>query len=159
MSTCEQENQRNPLLDEVAMAEKLSNINQIIIVLSGKGGVGKSTIAVNLALSLTLRGLRTGLMDVDIHGPSVPKLLNLTGKWPVVKGEEIVPVTYESELLKVMSMGFLLQGTEQAVIWRGPLKSGMIKDFIGRVQWGNLDYLVVDCPPGTGDEPLPWPSS
>jgi len=154
MSTCEQENQRNPLLDEVAMADKLSKINQIIIVLSGKGGVGKSTVAVNLALSLTLRGLRTGLMDVDIHGPSVPKLLNLTGKWPVVKGEEIVPVTYESDLLKVMSMGFLLQGTEQAVIWRGPLKSGLIKDFIGRVQWGNLDYLVVDCPPGTGDEPL-----
>lgn len=154
MSTCEQENQRNPLLDEVAMAEKLSKINQIIIVLSGKGGVGKSTVAVNLALSLTLRGLRTGLMDVDIHGPSVPKLLNLTGKWPVVKGEDIIPVTYESDLLKVMSMGFLLQGTEQAVIWRGPLKSGLIKDFIGRVQWGNLDYLVVDCPPGTGDEPL-----
>jgi Mrp family chromosome partitioning ATPase/predicted Fe-Mo cluster-binding NifX family protein len=141
-------------LDEVAMAEKLSKINQIIIVLSGKGGVGKSTVAVNLALSLTLRGFRTGLMDVDIHGPSVPKLLNLTGKWPVVKGEEIIPVTYESDLLKVMSMGFLLQGTEQAVIWRGPLKSGLIKDFIGRVQWGNLDYLVVDCPPGTGDEPL-----
>jgi ATP-binding protein involved in chromosome partitioning len=154
MSTCEQDNQRNPLLDEVAMAEKLSKINQIIVVLSGKGGVGKSTVAVNLALSLALRGHRTGLMDVDIHGPSVPKLLNLTDKWPEVKGEDIIPVTYESDLLKVMSMGFLLQGTEQAVIWRGPLKYGMIKDFIGRVQWGNLDYLVVDCPPGTGDEPL-----
>ena len=154
MSTCEQENQRNPLVDEVAMAEKLSNINQIIIVLSGKGGVGKSTVAVNLALSLALRGLKTGLMDVDIHGPSVPKLLNLTDKRPAVKGEEIVPVTYQSDLLKVMSMGFLLQGTEQAVIWRGPLKYGMIKDFIAHVQWGSLDYLVVDCPPGTGDEPL-----
>lgn len=154
MSTCEQENQRNPLVDEVAMAEKLSNINQIIIVLSGKGGVGKSTVAVNLALSLALRGLKTGLMDVDIHGPSVPKLLNLTDKRPEVKGEEIVPVTYQSDLLKVMSMGFLLQGTEQAVIWRGPLKYGMIKDFIAHVQWGSLDYLVVDCPPGTGDEPL-----
>jgi Mrp family chromosome partitioning ATPase/predicted Fe-Mo cluster-binding NifX family protein len=154
MSTCEQENQRNPLLDEVAMAEKLSKINHIIIVLSGKGGVGKSTVAVNLALSLTLRGLRTGLMDVDIHGPSVPKLLNLTDKRPEVKGDDIIPVTYESDLLKVMSMGFLLQGTEQAVIWRGPLKYSMIKDFIAHVQWGSLDYLVVDCPPGTGDEPL-----
>lgn len=154
MSTCEQDNQRNPLLDELAMAEKLGKINQIIVVLSGKGGVGKSTVAVNLALSLSLRGLRAGLMDVDIHGPSVPKLLNLTDKWPEVKGEDIIPVEYQSDLLKVMSMGFLLQGTEQAVIWRGPLKYGMIKDFIGRVQWGNLDYLVVDCPPGTGDEPL-----
>jgi Mrp family chromosome partitioning ATPase/predicted Fe-Mo cluster-binding NifX family protein len=154
MSTCEQDTERNPLLDEVAMADKLSKINQIIIVLSGKGGVGKSTVAVNLALSLVLRGYRTGLMDVDIHGPSVPKLLNLTDKRPEIKGEDIIPVTYESDLLKVMSMGFLLQGTEQAVIWRGPLKSGLIKDFIGRVQWGHLDYLVVDCPPGTGDEPL-----
>lgn len=154
MSTCEQDNQRNPLLDELAMADKLSKIDQIIIVLSGKGGVGKSTVAVNLALSLALRGHKTGILDVDIHGPSVPKLLHLTDKWPEVKGDEIVPITYESDLLKVMSMGFLLQGTEQAVIWRGPLKYSMIKDFISRVQWGNLDYLVVDCPPGTGDEPL-----
>jgi Mrp family chromosome partitioning ATPase/predicted Fe-Mo cluster-binding NifX family protein len=142
------------LLEEAAMAEKLSKINQIIIVLSGKGGVGKSTVAVNLALSLALRGLRTGLMDVDIHGPSVPKLLNLTDKRPVMKNDDIVPITYLSDLLKVMSMGFLLQGTEQAVIWRGPLKYSMIKDFIAHVQWGDLDYLVVDCPPGTGDEPL-----
>jgi Mrp family chromosome partitioning ATPase/predicted Fe-Mo cluster-binding NifX family protein len=154
MSTCEQDDQRNPLLDEIAMAENLSKINQIIVVLSGKGGVGKSTVAVNLALSLALRGLRTGLMDVDIHGPSVPKLLNLTDKRPTVKGDEIIPITYLSDLLKVMSMGFLLQGTEQAVIWRGPLKYSMIKDFIAHVQWGSLDYLIVDCPPGTGDEPL-----
>ena len=154
MNTCEQDNQRNAQLDEVAIAEKLSNIDQIIIVLSGKGGVGKSTVAVNLALSLALRGLRTGLMDVDIHGPSVPKLLNLTDKRPGVKGEDIIPVAYQSDLLKVISMGFLLQGTDQAVIWRGPLKYGMIKDFIGHVEWGKLDYLIVDCPPGTGDEPL-----
>lgn len=154
MSTCEQDNQRNPLLDELAMADKLSKIDQVIVVLSGKGGVGKSTVAVNLALSLALRGHKTGLMDVDIHGPSVPKLLHLMNRWPEMKGEEIVPITYESDLLKVMSMGFLLQGTEQAVIWRGPLKYSMIKDFISRVQWGDLDYLVVDCPPGTGDETL-----
>lgn len=154
MSTCEHENQRNPLLDELAMAEKLGKIGQIIIVLSGKGGVGKSTVAVNLAISLALKGLKTGLMDVDIHGPSVPKLLNLTDKYPAVKGDEIAPVSYQSDLLKVMSMGFLLKGTEQAVIWRGPLKYNLIKDFIGHVQWGELDYLVIDCPPGTGDEPL-----
>jgi Mrp family chromosome partitioning ATPase/predicted Fe-Mo cluster-binding NifX family protein len=153
MSTCEHDNERNPQLDELAMADKLSKINEIIVVLSGKGGVGKSTVSVNLALSLAMRGLRTGLMDVDIHGPSVPKLLNLTDKIPVVKGEEIAPITYSFDL-KVMSMGFLLQGTHQAVIWRGPLKYSMIRDFISRVQWGNLDYLVVDCPPGTGDEPL-----
>lgn len=153
MSTCEHDNERNPLLDELAMADKLSKINEIIVVLSGKGGVGKSTVSVNLALSLAMRGLRTGLMDVDIHGPSVPKLLNLTDKVPAVKGDEIAPITYSFDL-KVMSMGFLLQGTHQAVIWRGPLKYSMIRDFISRVQWGNLDYLVVDCPPGTGDEPL-----
>jgi len=128
MSTCEQENQRNPLVDEVAMAEKLSTINQIIIVLSGKGGVGKSTVAVNLALSLALRGLKTGLMDVDIHGPSVPKLLNLTDKRPAVKGEEIVPVTYQSDLLKVMSMGFLLGNRDEAVVWRGPMKMKAIEE-------------------------------
>jgi len=110
MSTCEQDNQRNPLLDELAMADKLSKIDQVIVVLSGKGGVGKSTVAVNLALSLALRGHKTGLMDVDIHGPSVPKLLHLMNRWPEMKGEEIVPITYESDLLKVMSMGFLYRG-------------------------------------------------
>lgn len=153
MSTCEHDNERNPLLEELAMAETLGKIKEVIVVLSGKGGVGKSTVAVNLALSLAMRGLRTGIMDVDIHGPSVPKLLNLMDKVPTVKGDVIEPILSSFDL-KVMSMGFLLQGTEQAVIWRGPLKYSMIKDFIAHVQWGNLDYLVVDCPPGTGDEPL-----
>jgi len=153
MSTCEQDDQRNPLLEKVAMIETLKQIDNILIVVSGKGGVGKSTVAVNLALSLSLKGFRTGILDVDIHGPSVPKLLNLNGKIPEVKNEEIIPLVYPPDL-RVMSMGFLLQGTDQAVIWRGPLKYNMIKDFIANVKWGKLDYLVVDCPPGTGDEPL-----
>jgi len=153
MSTCEQDDQRNPLLEKVAMMETLKQIDNVLIVVSGKGGVGKSTVAVNLALSLSLKGFKTGILDVDIHGPSVPKLLNLNNEIPEVKNEEITPIIYPPDL-KVMSMGFLLQGTDQAVIWRGPLKYNMIKDFIAHVKWGKLDYLVVDCPPGTGDEPL-----
>ncbi|OPY66247.1 MAG: Flagellum site-determining protein YlxH [Syntrophorhabdus sp. PtaU1.Bin002] len=153
MSTREQDDQRNPLLEKVAMMETLKQIDNVLIVVSGKGGVGKSTVATNLALSLSLKGFKTGILDVDIHGPSVPKLLNLNNKIPEVKNKEITPIIYPPDL-KVMSMGFLLQGTNQAVIWRGPLKYNMIKDFIAHVKWGKLDYLVVDCPPGTGDEPL-----
>jgi ATP-binding protein involved in chromosome partitioning len=139
--------------DEKVIQERLAKINRIFIVLSGKGGVGKSTVAVNLALSFALRGLRTGLLDVDIHGPSVPKMLNLTGKSLQVHNQEILPFECYGRL-KVMSMGFFLQNTEQPVIWRGPMKANMIREFFQNVAWGELDVLVVDCPPGTGDEPL-----
>ncbi len=139
--------------DEKAVKEKLDRIGHIFIVLSGKGGVGKSTVAVNLALSLSLRGLRTGILDVDIHGPSVPKLLGLSGKRVGVQNEDIVPIEAYNQI-KVVSMGFLLGGNEIPVIWRGPMKANVIKEFIAHVAWGDLDYLVVDCPPGTGDEPL-----
>ncbi|MBP6940805.1 MAG: P-loop NTPase [Syntrophorhabdaceae bacterium] len=139
--------------DEMALQKKLDRIQRIFIVLSGKGGVGKSTVAVNLALSLSLRGLRTGILDVDIHGPSVPKLLGLIGKRVGVYNEEIMPIEVHANL-KVVSMGLLLDGNEQAVIWRGPLKANVIREFVQNVAWGDLDCLVVDCPPGTGDEPL-----
>jgi Mrp family chromosome partitioning ATPase/predicted Fe-Mo cluster-binding NifX family protein len=139
--------------NEKALKEKLDRIRHTFIVLSGKGGVGKSTVAVNLALSLSLRGLRTGILDVDIHGPSVPKLLGLSGRRVGVMNEEIIPIEVYSQI-KVVSMGFLLDGNAQPVIWRGPIKANMIRQFLQNVAWGDLDALVVDCPPGTGDEPL-----
>jgi ATP-binding protein involved in chromosome partitioning len=128
------------------------NIKHVFIVLSGKGGVGKSTVAVNLAVSLSRKGYGTGILDVDIHGPNVPKLLNLEFENLRIEKGKIVPVMYGN--LKVMSAAFLLTEHAEAIIWRGPLKAGMIKQFLEDVDWGNLDYLVVDCPPGTGDEPL-----
>ncbi|HQE80767.1 MAG TPA: iron-sulfur cluster carrier protein MrpORP [Syntrophorhabdaceae bacterium] len=141
------------LNEDVLLQNKLDKIRHTFIVLSGKGGVGKSTVAVNLALSLSLRGMRTGILDVDIHGPSVPKLLGLTGMRVGVSGEEIIPLELYGHI-KVVSMGLLISGNEQAVIWRGPLKASVIRQFVQNVAWGELDALVVDCPPGTGDEPL-----
>jgi ATP-binding protein involved in chromosome partitioning len=131
----------------------MGNIQHKYLVLSGKGGVGKSSIAVNLAVWLSGKNKNVGLLDIDIHGPSIPKLLNLGN--PVVKadGDRIIPVSY-GDRLKVMSIGFLLQSDKDALIWRGPMKHNVIKQFVDDVCWGELDYLVVDCPPGTGDEPL-----
>ncbi len=133
--------------------EIMENITHKFIVLSGKGGVGKSSIAVNLAVWLSMQGKSVGLLDIDIHGPSIPKLLNLEDRKVQIKGKKIKPVLY-SDTLKIMSIGFLLQNESDALIWRGPMKHNVIKQFVTDVSWGNLDYLVVDCPPGTGDEPL-----
>lgn len=140
--------------EKAALRENMSRIAHKIIVLSGKGGVGKSTVAVNLAVTLAEKKFRTGLLDIDIHGPSVPKLLGVeNGQVTGGNNGKMKPVEY-NEYLKVVSIGFLLQGTDDAVIWRGPLKYGVIKQFLAEVEWGDLDYLVVDSPPGTGDEPL-----
>jgi Mrp family chromosome partitioning ATPase len=139
--------------DRQKLAQRLCRIRHKIIVLSGKGGVGKSTVAANLALSLAAQGKKTGLLDVDIHGPSVPKMLGLEGYPIEVSQEYWVPVPL-GDNLKVMSIGFLLRGRDEAVIWRGPIKMGVIKQFLRDVEWGELDYLVIDSPPGTGDEPL-----
>jgi Mrp family chromosome partitioning ATPase len=135
------------------LATSLAGIKHKIVVLSGKGGVGKSTVATNLAVALSLSGAKVGLLDVDVHGPSVPHLLKLNGVHPQVENNALVPVPW-SENLGVMSVGFLLEDANEAVIWRGPRKTGVIDQFLREVKWGNLDYLVVDCPPGTGDEPL-----
>lgn len=135
-----------------AIAAALAAIKHKIVVLSGKGGVGKSTVAVNLAVALTQRGLRVGLLDVDVHGPSVPALLGLDAARPSCSERGIEPVDFSG--LKVMSIGFLVQGADTPVIWRGPLKMGAIEQFLGETCWGELDFLIVDCPPGTGDEPL-----
>jgi ATP-binding protein involved in chromosome partitioning len=131
----------------------MENIKHKFLVLSGKGGVGKSSIAANLAVWLSMRGKNVGLLDIDIHGPSIPKLLNLESMNIQIVGEKMLPVVY-SDSLKIISIGFLLQNENDALIWRGPMKHNIIKQFVTDVQWGNLDYLVVDCPPGTGDEPL-----
>jgi Mrp family chromosome partitioning ATPase/predicted Fe-Mo cluster-binding NifX family protein len=133
--------------------QRVKRIKHQILVLSGKGGVGKSTVAVNLATSLALSGKSVGLLDIDIHGPSIPKILNLEGKAIQAAGDTILPIEV-TENLKAMSIGFLLRGKDDAVIWRGPMKYQMIKQFLKDVDWGRLDFLIVDSPPGTGDEPL-----
>ncbi len=135
------------------LKKTLSRIKHKLVILSGKGGVGKSSIATNIAVGLSLKGKKVGLMDVDVHGPSIPRLLKLEGARPEVGGAGMYPIAW-SKNLSVISLGFLLPSKEDSVIWRGPLKMGLIKQFIEDVVWGMLDYLVVDCPPGTGDEPL-----
>jgi len=139
--------------EQEQIRDRIKQIKYQILILSGKGGVGKSTVAVNLAVSLALAGKKVGLLDIDIHGPSIPKVLNLEGKTLQAAGDTILPVEV-TENLKVMSIGFLLRGKDDAVIWRGPMKYQMIKQFLKNVDWGSLDFLVVDSPPGTGDEPL-----
>jgi ATP-binding protein involved in chromosome partitioning len=140
--------------ERAALKKNMDRISHKIIVLSGKGGVGKSTVAVNLAVSLSEKKFKTGLLDIDIHGPSVPKLLGIEKGQVLGAGDgKLLPVEY-NERLKVISIGFLLQDRDNAVIWRGPLKYGVIRQFLSDVDWGDLDYLIIDSPPGTGDEPL-----
>jgi len=139
--------------DDSKIKKSLDNIKHKIVVLSGKGGVGKSTVSANLALSLSEKGYNVGILDGDLHGPSIPKILGVEDKRPEPLETGITPV-FALEKLKVMSMGFLLQDKDSPVIWRGPLKMAAIKQFIGDVSWGHLDYLIIDLPPGTGDEPL-----
>jgi Mrp family chromosome partitioning ATPase len=139
--------------EDSQIAENMSKIKHTIVIMSGKGGVGKSTVATNLAFALSMRGAQVGLLDVDIHGPNIPKMLNIESETVSGDGKGIFPVIV-SPNLKVMSMGFLLSGRDAAIIWRGPVKMGVIKQFLGEVYWGDLDYLIIDLPPGTGDEPL-----
>lgn len=134
------------------LQSRLCRIRHKVIVLSGKGGVGKSMVAVNLATALMMSGKRVGLLDVDIHGPSIPTMLGLERETIQGCEEGLLPVDRGG--MKVMSLGFLLRSQDDAVIWRGPLKMGAIKQFLKDVVWGDLDYLVIDSPPGTGDEPL-----
>lgn len=141
-----------PGQDDSKLKSRLSRIDKSIIVMSGKGGVGKSTVAVNLAMSAMLSGRRVGLLDVDLHGPSIPTMLGLEGKRLVGDDDGMIPI--EIGGLKVISVGFLLESPDSPVVWRGPLKMGVIRQFIEEVNWGDLDLLVIDVPPGTGDEPL-----
>ncbi|MBD3349739.1 MAG: P-loop NTPase [Candidatus Eisenbacteria bacterium] len=136
-----------------ALARRLSGIKHKILVLSGKGGVGKSTVAASLAVALSQSDRRVGLLDIDLHGPSIPTLLGLV-EGRVTGAEGSIQPAQAADGLKVMSMGFLLPKRDDALIWRGPLKYKMIQQFLRDVEWGELDYLIVDSPPGTGDEPL-----
>ncbi|MCF8029569.1 MAG: P-loop NTPase [Desulfohalobiaceae bacterium] len=144
-------NQQN---QDQKLQRSLQRIRNKFVVLSGKGGVGKSSVATNLAVGLARQGKKVGLMDVDVHGPSIPRLLNLEGSRPVTTEEEgLIPIKW-GENLGVISLGFFLPEKSDSVIWRGPVKMKLIQQFLEDVSWGDLDYLVIDCPPGTGDEPL-----
>ena len=160
MSTTNSSRPAVPQRDELQMQEeelrlqaRMGDIARKILVLSGKGGVGKSTVAANLASHLAFAGKKVGLLDVDVHGPSIPKMVGLEGRSVEMRREELVPIRV-SENLTVMSVGFLLSSGHDPVIWRGPRKYHLIRQFLTDVCWGQLDYLVVDSPPGTGDEPL-----
>ncbi|OQX27236.1 MAG: hypothetical protein BWK80_06355 [Desulfobacteraceae bacterium IS3] len=139
--------------DDVSVRESLEKIRNKLLVMSGKGGVGKTSVSVNLSLALAARGFKVGLMDVDIHGPDIPRMLGLSGMIGIDENQKMVPMSY-SENLKVVSIESLISDKDQAIIWRGPKKNAAIKQFIGDVAWGELDYLIIDSPPGTGDEPL-----
>lgn len=140
-------------LEEAILAQRMDNIRQKIVVMSGKGGVGKSTVAVNLAVGLSQAGMSVGLLDVDVHGPSIPQLLGMLGQGAHLIEQELQAVRI-NDRLSVMSIGFLVTSPTDAVIWRGPRKYAVIRQFLKDVNWGKLDYLVIDSPPGTGDEPL-----
>lgn len=139
--------------EEAKLVRNMRAIKKKIMVMSGKGGVGKSTVAANLAARLAERGHRVGLLDADIHGPSIPKMFGIDDTRPTVDENGIVPINV-TENLVVMSVALLLDDKDAPVIWRGPAKMAAIKQFLEDVSWGNLDYLIVDLPPGTGDEPL-----
>jgi ATP-binding protein involved in chromosome partitioning len=139
--------------DEIKISIALSRIKNRMLVFSGKGGVGKSTVAANLALALSRKDMKVGLMDVDIHGPNLPKMLGVEKQQMDISSAGIKPVQVNKNL-KLVSMSFLLQSPDLPVIWRGPMKMKAIQQFLGDVKWGDLDWLVIDSPPGTGDEPL-----
>jgi len=138
---------------EKSVKASLEKIKNKFLVMSGKGGVGKTSVSVNLSIALANMGYRVGLMDVDIHGPDVPRMLGLKGMLDVGRSNKLSPMRY-SDNLAMVSIESLIANKDDAIIWRGPLKYSAIKQFIGEVEWGDLDYLIIDSPPGTGDEPL-----
>jgi len=141
-----------PSPDEKAK-RSLTRIKNKIMIMSGKGGVGKSSVSVNLAIALAEKGFNVGLMDVDIHGPDIPRMLGLSGMMSANTEKKLEPMRYSGNL-KAVSIESLMSEKDDAIIWRGPMKHGVIRQFIGEVEWGALDYLIIDSPPGTGDEPL-----
>ncbi|MGB7297395.1 MAG: Mrp/NBP35 family ATP-binding protein [Candidatus Aminicenantales bacterium] len=139
--------------EDAKITRALARIKNRILVFSGKGGVGKSTVAANLGLALSLRNKKVGLLDVDIHGPNLAKMLGVEHKKLEISSDAIKAVQI-NENLKLVSMSFLIQDPDMPVIWRGPMKMKVIQQFLGDVDWGDLDWLIIDSPPGTGDEPL-----
>jgi len=138
---------------DIAVNESLGKIKNKILVMSGKGGVGKTSTSVNLSIALADKGYNVGIMDVDLHGPDVPRMLGLEGSPQVNENKKLNPISY-SETLRAISIESFTPNKDDAIIWRGPLKFSAIKQFIVDVDWGNLDFLIIDAPPGTGDEPL-----
>jgi ATP-binding protein involved in chromosome partitioning len=139
------------LKEKLMLEQNTIGIKHKIMIMSGKGGVGKSSIAANIAVGLSMKGKKVGLMDIDIHGPSIPKMVGLEGA-PLKQSEDgLMPVEYSANLT-VMSIGFLIRDKKDAIIWRAPIKHNLIRQFLTDVRWGELDYLIIDCPPGTGDE-------
>jgi ATP-binding protein involved in chromosome partitioning len=154
MNAGKEEEKKSGMREEQdAVEARMAKVKHKIMVMSGKGGVGKTTVAANLAFALGMNGLDVGLMDADIHGPNVPKILGIEDKRPEVSETKIFPVLVTPRL-KTISIGFLLPNRDSSIIWRGPMKMNAIRQFISDVDWGELDYMVVDLPPGTGDEPL-----
>ncbi|WFD34319.1 cytosolic Fe-S cluster assembly factor cfd1 [Malassezia cuniculi] len=146
-------------MDDARIERRMSRVKRIILVLSGKGGVGKSSVSAQLALTMAEstnadgERLRVGLLDIDLTGPSIPRMLGVSGESVFQSTDGWVPVyTDASQSLGVMSVGFLLASKNDSVVWRGPKKEGMIRQFLGDVRWGDLDYLIIDTPPGTSDE-------
>ncbi|NLE48124.1 MAG: Mrp/NBP35 family ATP-binding protein [Sandaracinaceae bacterium] len=137
---------------EATSEDPIPEVKNVVLVMSGKGGVGKSTVAANLTLALKRRGMRVGLLDADIYGPSVPTMLGISGHPMSKDGKRIIPL--ERFGVKLMSVGFLLEDPTQAIVWRGPMLHGALQQFISDVEWGALDYLIIDMPPGTGDVAL-----
>ena len=138
---------------DIAVNESLGKIKNKILVMSGKGGVGKTSTSVNLSIALADKGYNVGIMDVDLHGPDVPRMLGLEGTPQVNENKKLNPISY-SKNLSAISIESFTPNKDDAIIWRGPLKFSAIKQFISDIDWGNLDFLVIDAPPGTGDEPL-----
>lgn len=138
---------------EMLLEKNMAQITAKFLVLSNKGGVGKSFVATNIAAGLSKLGAKVGILDADIHGPSVAKMLGFEGRQPMMDEQGIIPFSVNTNLV-AFSMASLLQNADTPVIWRGPLKMGVLKQFLAEINWGKLDYLVIDSPPGTGDEPL-----
>ncbi len=132
----------------------LSKIKHKLLVMSGKGGVGKSSVSANLAVGLAKQGYKVGLMDIDLHGPSLAGIMGIEGALNVNEEAQLAEPKEVANGMKIVSMQSLMEDSDQAIIWRGPVKTGIIRQFISDVVWGELDYLVIDAPPGTGDEPL-----
>jgi len=150
-SACDAATQQAHMEDR--LANRLSQIKHRIAVMSGKGGVGKTTVAVNLAVGLAEMGKRVGILDGDVHGPNVPKMFGLDGLHPEAGPTGLLPLD-TAQNVRVMSMAFLIPDPDTPVAWRGPMKHSLFQQFLADVDWGPMDYLIIDLPPGTGDEPL-----
>lgn len=142
-------------MSDTEIPKALINVKNVILVLSGKGGVGKSSVTTQLALTLSLKGYKIGVLDIDLTGPSLPRMFDMENSKIMQSNNGWLPVNIPSNSInniKVMSLGFLLNNRGDSVVWRGPKKTGMIRQFFKEVQWGELDYLIIDTPPGTSDE-------